>query len=410
MSGAKTKNMAKKPPEIEVCFFGGFQIKADSKVINDAASRAKRPWSLLQFLMVNRHKFVTHQQLIEAMWPDETSEQPEKALKNLVYRVRSAFAAKDVPNASQVVLYQGGNYCLNNEFSWKMDFELFDENYDKALNEATPRCEAIEYALFAIELYKGDFLQEQAYENWILQFNTHYRSKYFSLIAVVLNMLKEEGRDDDIEDVCNRAFGIDQFEENIHLEYMQALVRQGKKSTALAHYGRMESMFYSEMGVLPCDELRQLNQELTIAMNNAEADLAAIKELLAEDEVKNQAFVCGFDVFRSLYQLEARAAERAGEMVFVGLLTLRTQDGATPSEEALKKNMPCLLEAVSMSLRRGDVVSMFSSSQYILMLPTITVENAQIVMSRISEQFCPEQNAQAVMLDVKIQPLEPVVM
>lgn len=395
-------------PEVSVRFFGNFQVLIGGKVINESSSRAKRPWNLLQYLMVYRHKTVSRQQLIEALWPDGTSDQPDKALKNLVYRVRSFFAGKNVAFAQDVVLYRNGNYQLNNDLPWAFDFEQFEELYNKSAGKENTPEESIEYAMQAIDLYRGDFLAEQVYEDWVLPYNTYYRSLFFKCVANALDLLEEAGRDEDIEVVCNRALAIDQFEEDLHLAYISALVRQDKKAAALSHYNKMADMFFREMGVTPSEELREIYHELSQSLNNAETDLYSIKSALSEQEVNNDAFYCDFDVFRNLYRLEARAAERAGQAVFVGLLTLSGKDGDLEEGDELNQCMAILLETIHQSLRRGDVVSRFSLSQYILMLPTITVENAELVLGRVQERFKRNGKNLNVTLEAKIQPLDPV--
>ncbi len=394
--------------EICVRFFGNFQIILGGAVINESSSRAKRPWHLMQYLMVYRHKTVARQQLIDAMWPDGASEQPDKALKNLVYRARTAFAAKGVPFAQDVVLYRSGNYQLNNALPWQFDFERFEALYKKAMSKEASDSQSAEAAMEAIELYRGDFLAEQVYEDWVLPYSTYFRTMFFKCVSHTLALLEKEGRDQEIELVCQRALAIDQFEEGLHLAYMNALIRQNKTQAALSHYNKMADLFFREMGVAPCDELREIYQELSQNLNSAETDLFSIKDALREHEVKNDAFYCDFEVFRSLYRLEARAAERAGQAVFVGLLTLTEDGGETPEGEVLNKNMALLLDTIHKSLRRGDVVSRFSLSQYILMLPTITVENAEMVMARVVSRFGSIEPAPGLRVTGKIQPLNPV--
>ncbi len=395
---------------IYVRFFGTFQVDVGGRALNESTSRARKPWSLLQYLMVYRNKKVTRQQLMDALWPEGGSDQPEKALKNLVYRVRSAFAALDETFTQDVILYVNGNYQLNNQLVWRLDFEDFERLRALAVKADTPGERSVECAMKAIELYHGDFLADQVYEDWVLPLNTHYRSLFFECVYRALDLLEAAGRDSEIEQVCSRALAIDQFEEELHLAYMNALVRQEKKSVALAHYNKMADLFFREMGVAPGEELRQLYQKLSQELNRTDTDLVAIKEALAERTVDNSAFYCDFEVFRNLYRLEARAAERAGQAVFVGLLSLSRTDEQPLAGEELSTAMATLLTAIHQSLRRGDVVSRFSLSQYILLLPTITVENAEKVLHRVVERYNKLATQPQVTVTGRVQPLDPVIL
>lgn len=397
---------------IEVCFFGNFSVTMQGVLINDSASRARQPWNLLQILMVHRNQPLSRQQLLDALWPDGASDQPGKALKNLVYRVRSSFAMKNVAFAQDIILYQGGSYMLNNDLDWWFDFEQAEQLMENALSaEAKIQYDddqRIESMLSAIRLYKGDFLSEQIYEDWVLPYHTYFRSRFLDCLQTVLEMLRQKNRDEDIEFVCNQAIGIEPFEEWLHLEYLQALARQEKKAIALEHYNKMSEMFYREMGVSPNEDLKTLYRQLSAGVQSTVTDLDTIKDILGEHEFTNDAFYCDFEVFRSLYRLEARTAQRAGQGVFLVLLTL-TEDGSEIQEdEKMNDCMSKLLECVNTCLRRGDVVCRFSLCQYILLLPTITLENARAVMDRLQEHMRQLCSHEGIHLQIKIQTVSPI--
>lgn len=298
---------------------------------------------------------------------------------------------------------------LNNSLDWALDFEQFEDFYNKAADIDLPIEERIAGYQNAVDLYQGDFLAEHLYEDWVLPYNTYYRTLFFKCVEQLLILLEGEARYEEMERVSNRALAFDRFEERLHLAYMKALVGQDKKPAAAAHYDHLSDMFFRELGVTPCDELRQLYRELSRASGHVQTDLSAIKEAMREEDVTNDAFLCDFDTFRSLYRLEARSAERAGESVFIGLLTLTLtdEDGSQPKADYLARAMSLLLEATHASLRRGDVVSRLSPSQYILMLPTVTVENSERVIERIIEKFFHVSPFRSLLLDGRLQPLDP---
>ena len=64
--------------------------------------------------------------------------------------------------------------------------------------------------------------------------------------------------------------------------------------------------------------------------------------------------------------------------------------------------------AIQSSLRRGDVAALFSPSQYVLMLPTLTFENGQMVMERIIRRFKKDNPRLQAMLLHRLQPLDPI--
>ena len=71
--------------------------------------------------------------------------------------------------------------------------------------------------------------------------------------------------------------------------------------------------------------------------------------------------------------------------------------------------MELLRDVLVGSLRRGDVVSRYSPSQYIAMLPTVTYENSDIIVKRIRKAFSEVYKGSVVTLECKVTPIEPAV-
>ena len=99
------------------------------------------------------------------------------------------------------------------------------------------------------------------------------------------------------------------------------------------------------------------------------------------------AFICDYEIFKNMYRLKARDASRSGRAIFIGLITLTDMCGHLPKKELLCIAMEKLLDSIHESLRKSDVISRFSATQYILMLPSHTYENGQMVMERIAKNF-----------------------
>jgi GGDEF domain-containing protein len=70
--------------------------------------------------------------------------------------------------------------------------------------------------------------------------------------------------------------------------------------------------------------------------------------------------------------------------------------------------MDSLFEVIKSSLRRGDVFSRFSVTQFVLMLPTLTYENCEMVMERVIRRYKQAYRAKAAEIVANVQPLSPV--
>ena len=105
-----------------------------------------------------------------------------------------------------------------------------------------------------------------------------------------------------------------------------------------------------------------------------EEDLAAISRLLLREERLTGAFFCEPEVFTDIYNLEARSIARSGRSVNLGMISASMRDGSTAPLRLLNSYMEKLEDCIQATLRRGDVVTQYSASQYLLLLPAPSPE------------------------------------
>ena len=110
-----------------------------------------------------------------------------------------------------------------------------------------------------------------------------------------------------------------------------------------------------------------------------------------------------YGYFVKTYQLTKRRLERLGLSTYLCLVTLQTDRGKSPDLEKLDGYMAKLLGVLNLSLRTGDVVAKYSGAQYILMLPCVNFENADMVMNRILSNYKKKFRTDKVILNYKIK-------
>jgi tetratricopeptide (TPR) repeat protein len=223
-----------------------------------------------------------------------------------------------------------------------------------------------------------------------------------------LELLTEAGRYAEAQAICEKALIIDQFEEQVHKYLLYALARQGSHNKAMAHYNYVLELFYNELGVNPSDSMKNLYREIVKTVNNVEIDLNMIKRELNESENITGAYYCEYEVFKDMYRVEARAAARTEQSIFVGLLTLTDSRGDAPDRQMLNKGMERLLQLTVKSLRKGDVIARYSPTQYVVMFPTRAYEHGRLVMDRLSLRFRADSGLKSLDVHTNFLPVDPV--
>ena len=64
-------------------------------------------------------------------------------------------------------------------------------------------------------------------------------------------------------------------------------------------------------------------------------------------------------------------------------------------------------QAIRSSLRRGDVFCRYSVSQYMLLLPTATYENGEMVLKRITQNFHKTYTRRDMIVNYSLQAVTP---
>ena len=208
-------------------------------------------------------------------------------------------------------------------------------------------------------------------------------------------------------EVCQQAIAIDPYGEDGHYYLICALYQSGNQLMAMEHYQRVNDMFYNEFAITPSLRFKELYKLISDKKHGITMDLSNIREILLEGGTSKGAFCCEPSVFRDIYQLETRAIERTGDSIFLCLLTISNLKGELLKPAVQTRAMDELGESIRNSLRRGDIFSRYSVSQYLMLLPTATYENGENVLKRIIQNFKKEYSRKDLSITYSLQSVTP---
>ena len=373
---------------LQVRMFGEFSIRLGDQILTDDVGRIKKVWMLIEYLLVNRKNPVTQDKLIEILWSDEKSDNPVGALKNLVYRARSALKALDPSSGAELIQYATNAYAWNDMFPVRVDAEEFEELGRQAA-ETDDEDKKVKKYCQAIDLYRGVFLPKSAYAEWVVFKSPYYATLYNDYVLWAAEILHRQCRYEEMVTLCEQAIQYDQYNERIHRYLMEGYVGTGQNSRALAHYSYITNLFYKEFGIGLSEETRHQHKRLIENFHNLELDVLVIRDGLKETHSRDKgAYFCSdHEVFRGIYRAHARLAGRAGVSACLGLITLTDPAGGIPNKEVLQPAKEQLTQCALSNLQRDDVVSKYSSSQLIVMFPMTDCETGKNMLEHLSQEF-----------------------
>lgn len=392
--------------QIEIKMLGRFSILVDGADIASQLSKSKKGLALLQYLILQEGASVPNQQLYEVLWPSESSSNPESALKTLISRMR-VILGKYSEKLSRCIVTDRGSYRFNTALGLEVDLYEFKQIQTKLAVKRSVEEEDLPLYDQAVSLFTGDLLSDgNGQESWASALHIELHREYLKLVARYLDELERLERYDEITYVCRKALEIDSFDEKLHISLMNAMLKLGSINEALMQHRHATEIYYKYLGMQPTEGIQEFYKKIISADKSLDESLSYICDELKSASQNVGAFLCEYAIFKEIYNLQVRNLERVEMRVYVMLVMLRSVDGKPIEPIKLNNMMNGLQEIMRTSLRKGDVVSQFSASQFALLLPMQAKENGALVMERVKKAFYKRYSRSNVILSYRISNLD----
>lgn len=385
---------------------GKFQLSHSEKRLDEDTMRSDMLARLLLYLLLHREHPNTIQELSEALWDEEETENPAGALKNLMYRLRNLL--KKHLDDREFIVTGRGTYSWNAEIPVWLDVEQFVHCCENAKRVEESE-EQIRYYESALSLYQGDFMVKIGDKHWVATLAAYYHSLWDSAIKALAGLYLADERYEDVERICVEGLYLDEANEELHCIRITALMHQKKHRLAMECYEQATKALYDTLGVRESAHLKAIYEELLSLSKGSDAEgLEAVHEDMQEKEEPEGAYICGYPVFQAIYRLEARKNSRAGEPQYVMLLTLvRREEGGTCNAQMAKyiinRGMEQMEEVLKNVLRIGDMAARYSDSQYLILLPACNRESCGRVAERILKHFGEKNKGNKLMVKTEYE-------
>lgn len=376
---------------LTVDLLGKFQIRSEAGMLNEDTIRSDMLTKLLVYLITHREHPIAIQELSEALWDEDETDNPAGALKNLMYRLRTLLRKEFGEQA--YILTSRGSYSWNNELPILVDAEHFERLCEQAKKAGSVE-ERINLYESALQIYQGDFIPQITDRHWAVTMSAFYHSLYLTTVKNLSESYLMTENFEKMEQVCVQALQYDSVDEQLYCSLILALTRQNKLTLAMEYYETAEKTLYSALGVRNSTKLKEVHEELLKMQKGKKAEeLEDIHEDIVEEKEPEGAYMCGYPVFREIYRLEARKITRLGVAEYIILLTVTVKDAEKSgineqTQDFLVSQAMNQLENVLVeSLRIGDVASRYSDSQFVVLLPACTYECGLLVINRLLDKF-----------------------
>lgn len=390
---------------VHICILGNFDLRVEGQSLSEKIGRSAKLRSVLCYLVLHRNRAVTQTELIETFWEDEKQRNPLGALKMQILRIRNALEPL-LDEGTMPIISHRGSYQWNPALSCVVDAEEFERLCLEAEQPELPSAEKLLRYQQAVAIYKGEPVLEKANLSWVVPLISRYHSRYIVAIKKYAKLLEQCKDYSEMEEVCLKALEAEPTNEELHILEIQALLRQNKQMEAQKHYKTAADILYRDLGVHPSQQLRELYPLTVKEEAVCESDIDLVMESMRNPPGERNAFLCSFEQFKSIYQLEVRRTRRVGGCLHVAMITVSGADGDVLLTNIMDVVMEQVQKAIIHTLRQSDVVARYGKCQFIVMLPYANLEDSFGVMKRVIEAYHAHNPKNVIQLTYQIRELE----
>lgn len=241
--------------DLRVSLLGCFEVSARSRVIREEDWRLRKAASLVKLLAISPGHRLHREQAMEILWPDLA---PSAAANNLHQTLHAARRTLE-PGAStfRYLSLQGEQLVLCPDGQLRVDVNAFE----KAAEEARRSQEIAAYQT-ALELYAGDLLPRDRYEEWTEEHREALRRTYLSLLFELAALYEERGDPGRAIEALREVLASEPAHEEAHVSLMRLYARTGQRYQALRQYEQLRQALRRELGTRPHPSSRQAHEEI----------------------------------------------------------------------------------------------------------------------------------------------------
>ncbi len=277
IKAAKSKRIAKKlekslqhisnkPPEpLFVQLLGGFALRKGANMVPDDLWKRQTAKSLFKFLCINHAVPFAQEQLADIFWPEVAPSKAKANLWSAISAIRTALEPGISARAKSGYLQVSNKiYKLDLPQGSSIDILEFKKEARSGFHHLEKGDHARASFCFqrAADLYKGELLPEDLYEDWCAEPREHLRLLLIKVLKALATIYFNQRDIEQCISIGHKVIALDTWDEDAYLLIMRCYLLQGLEIKAIATYKKCEKVLAEELEIEPNDELKDLYRRI----------------------------------------------------------------------------------------------------------------------------------------------------
>jgi DNA-binding SARP family transcriptional activator len=265
-------------PSMTVRLLGPFELFVGGAQVSAERWLRRKPRSLVKLLALQPRRQLHREQIIDLLWPDADFESAANNLHKAIHAARRALEP-DLKSGSRsrFVVIRDNLVALCAPGGVHVDVEAFESRAAAALRSDNPKL--LEAAL---DLYRGDLLPEDLYEDWAVASRERLRGLYGDLLFRLARLREESGDYAEGVGLLRNLVAADPTNEEAHQRLMRLQALTGNRLGAFRQYRQLVQVLRSEAGVEPDRTTVELYDSISAKTANGPAPQIEVTREAAE--------------------------------------------------------------------------------------------------------------------------------
>jgi predicted ATPase/DNA-binding SARP family transcriptional activator/DNA-binding CsgD family transcriptional regulator len=234
---------------------GRFEVSVGSRLIREDGWRLSKAASVVKLLALTPDYSLHREQVMNLLWPNLGARAAANNLHQSLHTARRTLE----PGATRYVYLpmRGQHHALCSQDSAWVDVKAFE----RAAQEAWRSRQPADYRA-AVDLYSGNLLSRDRYEEWAERRREELLGTYLSLLLGMAALLEEREAFDPAAAALREIVAREPAHEEAHVGLMRVYARAGQRHRALHQYEHLRDTLLRDLSVEPQAASRYVYEEL----------------------------------------------------------------------------------------------------------------------------------------------------
>jgi len=249
--------------ETQLCrvrLFGGLEVSVGERIIRDRDWRKRKARMLFVMLATKRGQDVPREQVIEYLWPGMDVERGKNNLYVAWSTMKSVLGGAPGRGTPCPYVESVGGVCRIARDTVTSDVDEFEEALSsaRAAESGTGNVDPLVAYERIANLYRGELLPGDVYDDWFAAAREHYRSEFVDAMICASQLSMDVGGPERALVYLRRAIQADPLREDLYQRALRCQIASGQRSSAVDTYFQCRNRLSEELGLDPSSETRAL--------------------------------------------------------------------------------------------------------------------------------------------------------